>query len=69
MIIVKIRGGLGNQMFQYAAGKAVAYRAGLPLKLDITHFKKNRKRSYRLGRFNITGGIATGSVKKQMKSK
>lgn len=36
-------GGLGNQMFQYAAGLAVARRAGLPLKVDIKGLLKYRR--------------------------
>ena len=34
MIITEIVGGLGNQMFQYAAGCALAKRTGTELKLD-----------------------------------
>jgi len=40
MVITKIIGGLSNQMFQYAAGRGVAYRNNTPLKLDITGFGK-----------------------------
>lgn len=35
MIIVKLMGGLGNQMFQYAAGKALAEHHSTGLKLDV----------------------------------
>jgi hypothetical protein len=35
MIISRLWGGLGNQMFQYAAGRALALRSGVPLQLDI----------------------------------
>lgn len=35
MIISRLWGGLGNQMFQYAAGRALSLRSGVPLKLDI----------------------------------
>lgn len=35
MIIVKLMGGLGNQMFQYAAGKALAAHHSTALKLDL----------------------------------
>jgi len=35
MVIIRINGGLGNQMFQYAAAKRLAYRKNTDLKLDI----------------------------------
>lgn len=35
MIIVRLAGGLGNQMFQYALGRALALRHGVPLLLDL----------------------------------
>ncbi len=35
MITVRLIGGLGNQMFQYAAGRALALRRGVPLRLDL----------------------------------
>ena len=38
MITVSLIGGLGNQMFQYAAGKALAERHGVALALDISGF-------------------------------
>lgn len=40
MIIVKLTGGLGNQMFQYAAAKALSVSNDTELKLDISHFNK-----------------------------
>lgn len=36
MIIVRLSGGMGNQMFQYAAGRALADKRGVPLALDTT---------------------------------
>lgn len=36
MIMVKLMGGLGNQMFQYAAGRRLALRHGVPLALDLS---------------------------------
>lgn len=38
MIIVNVTGGLGNQMFQYAAARALTMRRSIPLKLDISEF-------------------------------
>ncbi len=35
MIIVKLQGGLGNQMFQYAMGKALSKRLNSPFELDL----------------------------------
>lgn len=35
MIITRLWGGLGNQMFQYAAGRALSLRNAVPLQLDI----------------------------------
>lgn len=37
MIIVKLQGGLGNQMFQYAAGRALSIRKKTMLKFDLTY--------------------------------
>ena len=38
MIISNLIGGLGNQMFQYAAGRAHSIDRNLPFRLDITGF-------------------------------
>lgn len=42
LIISKIIGGLGNQMFQFAAGYALAARHNVPLRLDIGDFASYR---------------------------
>lgn len=64
MIIVKLGGGLGNQMFQYATAKALSVTASTELKLDISHFErkipKETPRNYRLDIFpNIKESIAS----------
>ena len=38
MIISKLIGGLGNQMFQYAVGRTLALKHDVPLRLDISGF-------------------------------
>ena len=59
MIITKIKGGLGNQLFQYATGRAVASYHKLPLKLDLTWFETHKlHKGYRLDHFAIQAGIA-----------
>lgn len=58
MIITRLNGGLGNQMFQYAAGRALAVRHGTTLKLDISNFGGNPERNYRLAAFDIKASIA-----------
>ena len=59
MIIVKIIGGLGNQMFQYAAGRRLSHVNHTELKLDISGFPTYKPHSYGLSHFNIKGDTAT----------
>jgi hypothetical protein len=49
-IISKLFGGLGNQMFQYACGRSIAQRLGIPLYLDLSWFD-NGSRAYMLDIF------------------
>ena len=59
MIITKIKGGLGNQLFQYATGRAVASHHKLPLKLDLTWFETHKLHNgYRLDQLDIQADIA-----------
>jgi len=61
MVIVQLAGGLGNQMFQYAAGRAISHQRGVPLLLDLDFFKRDAKRQYRLKHFGIEARIASQS--------
>lgn len=47
-VTVRIAGGLGNQMFQYAAARALALRLGVPLTLDLRFYDRGRHRRYGL---------------------
>lgn len=51
MVVVRLHGGLGNQMFQYAAGKALSLKRNEQLKIDISMFKTYKLRSYELSVF------------------
>lgn len=63
MIITRLLGGLGNQMFQYAAGLALAERHRTVLKLDVSWFRVRPEyeahNRYALSCFNITEQFAT----------
>ncbi|MFA6537843.1 MAG: alpha-1,2-fucosyltransferase [Negativicutes bacterium] len=66
LIIIKLQGGLGNQLFQYAAAKTLALKLGVQLKLDITTAlgeyaseQANTVRIYELGKFVIDDEFAT----------
>ncbi len=66
MIAVKLMGGLGNQMFQYAAGKRLAIHHKTKLVLDISHYNNQPEeevpRQYELNCFNIREHIIDQSL-------
>lgn len=53
MIVAKIIGGLGNQMFQYAAGRALAARRGGDFAIDRGDFAVYRTHAYGLHNFAL----------------
>ena len=65
MIIIKLQGGLGNQMFQYAIGKKLSLLNKTKLKLDLSFLLDRTPRSnftyrdYNLNIFNLTIESAT----------
>lgn len=58
-ITVRLIGGLGNQLFQYAAARALALRHGVLVKLDLSGFESYGLRRYELDAYPIAAGIAT----------
>lgn len=67
MIIVKILGGLGNQLFQYAFGRRLANSLDVPLKLDITAFNDYKLHDYALCHFNVIEEFASPEEIKRLK--
>ena len=62
MIIVKLSGGLGNQLFQYALGRHLAFLNQTELKLDVSQLQASRfwtARAYALDAFCINASLAT----------
>jgi hypothetical protein len=61
MITVKLKGGMGNQMFQYALGRVLSIKNKTDLKLDISFFDLKlsniTKRNYDLDVFNIKAEV------------
>ncbi len=67
MIIVKISDGLGNQLFQYAFGRKLALLRNISIKLDLSWFKTNNAREYKLRQFNIVENFASDKELKKIK--
>jgi len=58
MVIVQLKGGLGNQMFQYAIGRAIALRHGTTLRFDLQEIEVDNARAYGLPVWRIVGDPA-----------
>jgi hypothetical protein len=52
--VVQLRGGIGNQLFQYAAGCVVARNTDTPLLLDASFIKWEGYRDFALARIGVT---------------
>ena len=65
MIVVRLMGGLGNQMFQYAAARALADSLECELLLDTREFATYKLHAYGLERFKIRARQATPSELRQ----
>jgi hypothetical protein len=64
MIIVRLFGGLGNQMFQYATGRALSISHGVPLFLDAGSFKEHgQHQGFELNRlFHAQSEVASNDM-------
>lgn len=59
MFIIQLMGGLGNQMFQYAAGRALSLERNINFCIDFDCPYKHIKYKYELDKFNINPQFAT----------
>jgi len=70
MIIVKIKGGLGNQLFQYATAKSLAMKLHTDLFLDLSFFDAERyKGIFRLDKYRTEYKIADQKLIDELKNK
>ena len=61
-IVIRLVGGLGNQMFQYAAARALSIHTGVQLELDLSWFGTDPDRQYALSPFSIEANICGTQV-------
>lgn len=54
MIVAKLIGGLGNQLFQYAAAKALALRHNVDTKVDVSFLNSDSEGRYTQRFFDLT---------------
>src|SRR4029079_9062476 len=74
MVIVKLMGGLGNQMFQYALGRSLSLHYNVDFKMDTSFLLDRTPRSkdivirdYDLSIFNILENFATAEEVQKLK--
>ena len=71
-VVIKLFGGLGNQMFQFAAGKSLSLRTKADLILDVSWFSKiednTTPRSYGLAPFKLPVRIYSRQTSSYTKS-
>lgn len=59
MLIIRLKGGPGNQLFQYAFGRLLSIKNGVGVKYKFIVHKNDPPREYFLGHFNTKAEIAT----------
>ncbi len=59
VILIKVHGGLGNQLFQYALGRSLALSSRAVVKYDKSWYATQTKRAYELDHFRTVTEIAS----------
>ena len=70
MIIIKVQGGLGNQLLQYSIGRVLTTKYSKEVKYDLSFFEldtKYTKRPYLLDKFMVTVDVATNEEIKKVR--
>jgi hypothetical protein len=62
MIVVQLKGGLGNQLFQYAAGLALRQMHNCELRIDTSFYTTTQERKFDLDYLNIDYAVADAAV-------
>ena len=62
MIVVKLTGGLGNQMFQYAFAKSLSLKKRKSFLLDANDFKYDTLRDFELDLFHLKNKLASNEM-------
>lgn len=57
-VTIRLLGGLGNQMFQYAAGRSLAHRHGARLRLDPSYIGFEAHREFALDTLSIEAKVS-----------
>ena len=60
-VVIRLVGGLGNQMFQYAAALGLAVRQDRALKMEVSAFEAYKNRSYQLDCLKVPQDLYTGA--------
>ena len=60
-VVIRLVGGLGNQMFQYEAALGLAVRQDRALKMDVSAFAAYKNRPYQLDCLKVPQDLYTGT--------
>lgn len=69
MVIIQLTGGLGNQLFQYAFGRALAIKNNTSVKLDLSFFEHYEWHEYSIAPFALQAELATKQEVTELKAR